>query len=123
MHDIKSIREQPQNFDAAMARRGLPPIADSLIALDEARRAAITTGERWQSDRKRVSREVGLAKRKAEDTSALEAESIRLEALVAASAETARDAEARLKELLDPLPNVMDDAVPDGAGRSRQPAT
>ena len=114
MHDVRTIRANPAEFDAAMARRGLPPVADSLIALDEARRAAITTGERWQSERKQVSRDFGMAKRKAEDTSALEAESSRLEALVATSTETARDAEARIKDLLDPLPNVMDDTVPDG---------
>ncbi len=41
MHDIKAIRDNAKAFDEGLARRGLPPKADSLIALDETRRAAI----------------------------------------------------------------------------------
>ncbi len=32
MHDIHAIRADPAAFDAAMARRGLPPVADDLVA-------------------------------------------------------------------------------------------
>ena len=42
MHDIRFIRENRDAFDAGLARRGLPPQAEELIALDEARRAAVT---------------------------------------------------------------------------------
>ena len=41
MHDIKWIRENPQAFDAGLARRGLPAQSQELIALDERRRAAL----------------------------------------------------------------------------------
>jgi len=41
MHDIKSIRDNPQAFDAGLARRGLKPLSASLLAIDEKRRAAI----------------------------------------------------------------------------------
>ncbi len=41
MHDIRFIRENPDAFDKALARRGLPPQAQRLIVLDETRRAAI----------------------------------------------------------------------------------
>jgi seryl-tRNA synthetase len=41
MHDIKAIRDNPKAFDEGLARRGLPPRADALVALDERRRAAI----------------------------------------------------------------------------------
>ena len=37
MHDIKWIRDNPAAFDRALARRGLPPEAAKLIAIDERR--------------------------------------------------------------------------------------
>ncbi|HUF86948.1 MAG TPA: serine--tRNA ligase, partial [Thermohalobaculum sp.] len=45
MHDIRLIREDPQGFDAALARRGLAPVAADVLAIDEARRARITAAE------------------------------------------------------------------------------
>jgi seryl-tRNA synthetase len=41
MHDIKWIREHPDAFDRALARRGLPGEARSLLEIDNRRRAAI----------------------------------------------------------------------------------
>ncbi|NJS40246.1 MAG: hypothetical protein HC783_15950, partial [Rhodobacteraceae bacterium] len=35
MHDIRFIRENPAAFDASLSRRGLAPMAASLLALDE----------------------------------------------------------------------------------------
>ena len=40
MHDIKWIRENPEAFDYGLHRRGLPPQASELIAMDDARIAA-----------------------------------------------------------------------------------
>jgi len=34
MFDIKAIRENPESFDAAWARRGLEPQSGSLLAMD-----------------------------------------------------------------------------------------
>ena len=42
MHDIRLIRDNPDHFDAAMARRGLSGVSSQVLGLDEARRAAIT---------------------------------------------------------------------------------
>ena len=38
MHDIKAIRENPDQFDKAVQRRGLEPVAGQIIALDKDRR-------------------------------------------------------------------------------------
>ncbi len=51
MHDIKAIRDNPQAFDEALARRALGPRAAELIALDESRRAAILELQRAQERR------------------------------------------------------------------------
>ena len=45
MHDIKWIRENPDAFDAALKRRGLPPFSATLVELDIKRRTAILTFE------------------------------------------------------------------------------
>ena len=49
MHDIKWIRDNPEAFDRALARRGLSGESAKLIALDEKRRAAITKAEAAQA--------------------------------------------------------------------------
>ena len=61
MHDIKAIRDNPQAFDEGLARRGLSRPAESLIALDEKRRAAILDLQRAQERRNAASKEIGAA--------------------------------------------------------------
>ena len=63
MHDIKSIRDNPQAFDAGLARRGLKPLSASLLAIDETRRAAILASEQAQARRNAASKEIGDAKK------------------------------------------------------------
>ncbi|RWR26264.1 serine--tRNA ligase [Sinirhodobacter populi] len=117
MHDIRTIRENPAQFDAALARRGLAPLSSEILSLDEARRAAIHAAETAQADQNAASKQVGAAKARGD-----EAEFERLRALVAEKkaevgamqAEAARlDAELRDKLLW--VPNSPLDDVPDGA--------
>jgi seryl-tRNA synthetase len=42
MHDIRLIRENPDVFDAMLARRGLAPMSLEILAIDAGRRAKIT---------------------------------------------------------------------------------
>ncbi|WP_136645951.1 serine--tRNA ligase [Tabrizicola sp. YIM 78059] len=116
MHDIRFIRENPAAFDAALARRGLSPMAAELLAIDEARRSKILAAETAAAAQNAASKEVGAAKARGD-----EAEFQRLRALVAEKkAEGARltaeaDAEdARLKDALARIPNMPLDDVPDG---------
>ncbi len=116
MHDIKWIRENAAAFDAGLARRGLEPLAEKLIALDEKRRAAILASEQAQARRNAASKEIGAAKAKKDDATAQA-----LMAEVAALKETmpALDAEAKsLGEALDKelaqIPNLPAADVPDG---------
>ena len=78
MHDIRAIRENPDQFDAALARRGLSPMSSQVLALDEARRALIHAAETAQAAQNAASKQVGAAKAKGDD-----AEFERLRALVA----------------------------------------
>ncbi len=115
MHDIRAIRADPAAFDAAMARRGLPPQAGSLLALDADRRAAIGSVEKLREARNALSRRIGEGRRGGQDMAALEAEvtagKTESETLERDAAQ--RDAEIRAR--LETLPNLLDPAVPDGA--------
>ena len=50
MHDIRLIREAPDAFDAALARRGLAPMSSEILAIDEGRRARIAAAEAAAAD-------------------------------------------------------------------------
>ncbi|GIX15004.1 MAG: serine--tRNA ligase [Paracoccaceae bacterium] len=120
MHDIRLVREDPEGFDAALARRGLPPVAREILAIDAARRRAIAAAEAAQAERNAASREVGAAKARGD-----QAEFARLRALVAEKKEEiarleeeARAGDARLTEILMGLPNLPLPDVPDGPDES-----
>jgi seryl-tRNA synthetase len=117
MHDIKAIRDNPIAFDAAFTRRGLQPIADSLIRLDETRRAAILASEQAQARRNAASKEIGEAK-KARDNAradALMAEVAELKTTMPALDAAVKEADEALKKALSEIPNLPLPEVPDGA--------
>ncbi len=45
MHDIRAIRDNPAAFDKGLTSRGLEPLSSQLIALDDARKAAISAAQ------------------------------------------------------------------------------
>ena len=61
MHDIRLIRDDPAAFDAALAKRGAEPQADTLIAIDERRRAIIAEAQEAQTRRNDLSTRSALA--------------------------------------------------------------
>src|SRR3981081_441575 len=86
MHDIKSIRENPDAFDRALARRGLPAESKRLLAIDERRRAVIGKLEHAQARRNAASKEIGEAKKTKDEAAApkLMAEVAELKAAISA---------------------------------------
>ena len=117
MHDIRAIRETPDAFDGALARRGVAPISGEILALDEARRARIHAAETAQAEQNRASKAVGAAKAKGD-----EAEFERLRALVAdkkaevaAMQAEAKELDTQLNDLLMGIPNLPHADTPDGA--------
>jgi seryl-tRNA synthetase len=71
MHDLRWIRENPAEFDRGLERRGLPPCADQVLALDKEWRRLETEAQESQAERNRLSREVGAAKKRGESTDEL----------------------------------------------------
>jgi seryl-tRNA synthetase len=116
MHDIKSIRDNPQAFDAGLKRRGLEPMSASLLAIDELRRAAILASEQAQARRNSASKEIGDAKRAKDDARAskLMAEVAELKTTMPQLEAAAKAADEELANRLAAIPNLPLDDVPDG---------
>jgi seryl-tRNA synthetase len=117
MHDIKSIRDNPDAFDAALKRRGLAPLAKSLLAIDERRRTAILASEQAQARRNAASKEIGDAKKSKDDARAatLMAEVTELKTTMPQMEAAVKAAEDELKKALAEIPNLPLAEVPDGA--------
>ena len=64
MHDIRLIREDPQAFDAALARRGVEPVTSAILALDARRRENLTNQQKFEAERNHLSKEYGQLKAK-----------------------------------------------------------
>jgi seryl-tRNA synthetase len=116
MHDIKAIRENPDAFDQGLRRRALAPRAESLIALDEKRRAAILALQTAQERRNAVSKQIGLAMAR-KDTVAADDYRVEVAGLKAAMSQYedgVRRLENELNEELAAIPNLPLDDTPDG---------
>lgn len=120
MHDIRAIRENPAAFDAALARRGLPPQSPAILSLDEQRRARILAAETAQAEQNRASKEVGAAKARGDDAAfeRLRAEVAEKKAEIARLGEEAKALDQQLTDLLLTIPNLPYPDVPDGPDES-----
>jgi seryl-tRNA synthetase len=116
MYDIKWIRDNAEIFDRGRKRRGLEPLAASLLSLDDGRRAAIAKAQSAQERRNAASKEIGAAM-KAGDAGlakALKIEVGELKDQLAAFEAEEREAIAALDKALAEIPNAPLDDVPDG---------
>jgi seryl-tRNA synthetase len=117
MHDIRAIRDNAAAYDAAWARKGLPPQASKILEFDTKLRTASTAKQEAEAQRNAASKAIGAAKAKKDD-----AEAERLMTQVAALKlrieETGADEaqwQKQRDDLLASLPNLPDPQVPDGA--------
>ncbi len=117
MHDLKYIRENPKDFDAALIRRGASPVAASIVALDENRRAILTEMQNAQARRNEASKAIGAAMAKGDTATAeaLKAEVAQLKDTLPSLEERERSAGAELDSLVAGLPNLPAEDTPDGA--------
>ena len=116
MFDIKWIRENPTAFDAGLQARGLEPLAAEIMALDEKRRAQLTSLQEAQARRNAASKEIGKAKAAQDEPTAakLMAEVATLKDKLAKGEEAERGFDAKMQAMLEVIPNLPRDDVPRG---------
>ena len=116
MLDIRWIRENAEAFDAALAKRGVEPLSQSLIALDEKRRSVIQSVQDMQSRRNAASKEIGaaMAQKNSELAEKLKAEVADIKTTLPAAEEEERALTAELNDALSRIPNIPLEDVPVG---------
>jgi seryl-tRNA synthetase len=116
MHDIRWIRDNAQAFDAALAARGRVALSATLIALDDARKAAVGVLQAAQERRNAASKEIGqaMAAKDGARADALKAEVAALKDRMSEAEATEKTASADLTAALEVIPNLPLPEVPVG---------
>ena len=116
MYDIKWIRENAAQFDEGRRRRGLEPLADKLISLDDTRKAAIAGLQAAQERRNGASKEIGqaMAAKDAARADALKAEVAELKTRMGELEAQEKAAVEALNTELAQIPNTPLADVPTG---------
>ncbi|MDP9184411.1 MAG: serine--tRNA ligase [Actinomycetota bacterium] len=112
MLDIKRLREDPEPFRVALARRDLAERVDELLAADARRRELTTRVEDLRAEQNKASKAIGAAtgdekQRLIDEVGSVSAEIKELEPQLA-------EAEVSLDALLAATPNLPDESAPDG---------
>jgi seryl-tRNA synthetase len=114
MHDIRFIREYPDQFDAAMGRRKIDISASSILEMDTVRRALQSELQEMQSRRNVASKEIGKLKANGGDADALIAEVNDIKTTMPDVENREADLAKKLESTLMEIPNILDASVPDG---------
>ena len=116
MLDIKWIRDNPAAFDAARARRGLDAASGRLLDLDARHRAQLNDLQQFQARRNDLSKQVGQAKAKKDESEAarLMAEVATLKSRLEEGEQLAAQFAVKLETELAAMPNLPAADVPDG---------
>lgn len=115
MHDINWIRSHPVEFDHAMKRRGLEPLSNQILQIDEQRRELLTKQQHLQQSRNEQSKAIGAIKDKTGQEFLLAKKAVEMinEQLHELKADI-DDIEQKQVSLLEVLPNILDITIPDG---------
>ncbi len=114
MHDLKAVRDDATSFDRALSRRGLEPQAQAILDLDRKHRELIQRLQDLQTRRNDVSKQVGQRKSKGENADDLIAETAKIKAELPEVEAQERAAAQAVAQVLEALPNLPEDAVPEG---------
>jgi seryl-tRNA synthetase len=112
--DLRTIREDPEPYRRALARRGADADLDRALALDEERRGLITRVEELRAEQNRGSKAVAGAASAEERRTLIESLRAVSDQVAALGADLAR-IEEELQAVAVGLPNVPDPDAPDGA--------
>lgn len=123
MLDIKLIRDNPELVKQRLATRGRGDetrIAE-VTALDEKRRALVTEAESLKAERNRVSKEIGIAKSKRQDTGVAMTAMKQVGDKIAALDSQLSTLDSQLQSLLLVIPNLPHESVTVGKDAADNP--
>src|SRR5205823_6587357 len=121
MLDIRFIREQPDSVKARLATRGSEDDVakiDQVLRVDAERRKAETALQQLNAERKRLSREIGGKRSRAEPSDELEKRVREIGDQISQLNEQTLAADEQQKTLLLGIPNLPHPDVPQGKDAS-----
>jgi seryl-tRNA synthetase len=110
--DVKAVREDPEPFRRALARRNLADAVDEILAADERRRSLTARVEELRAEQNRASKQIGRAH--GEERERLIADVGKVSAGLKELEPELAEAERALAEVLARVPNVPHESAPDG---------
>ncbi|RYD32249.1 MAG: serine--tRNA ligase [Verrucomicrobiaceae bacterium] len=123
MLDIRIIREQADRVKARLRLRGGDgwQSIDEVLSLDESRRKAETEKQSLQSERNRVSKEIGITKKQGGDTAETEARMRAIGDRITQLDRETGELDARQEALLLGIPNLPHEDCPEGQSAEDNP--
>lgn len=118
MIDIQLLRKDIDTVAARLKTRNFELDIPAFNALEQARRQIQTQTEEMQAKRNALSKQIGIMKRKKEDTTAVMAEVGSLGDSLKANEAKLADIQAQLNLLIQSIPNLPHDSVPVGPDES-----
>jgi len=114
MHDIKYIRNNPEDFHHKLKRRGIDVDIDELLKLDAHRLELSQSIDNMRQTRNTVSKDVGRLMKAGEDVSEARSQMLELGEKLKSVESKLRDIEDQINSILILLPNLPADETPDG---------
>ncbi|MCK5528115.1 MAG: serine--tRNA ligase [Kiritimatiellae bacterium] len=119
MLDIKLLREDPDTVRQGLKSRGADAdVVDSVLEFDEIRRALLTKVEALKGDRNKVSKDIGAAKKRGEDTAAIQASVREMGEKISALDKQAQATTDDLNAVMLSIPNLPHETTPIGLDES-----
>lgn len=114
MHDIRWIRENIEQFDKEMYKRGLEPASKRIVELDEFKRQLMTLIQRLQESKNKKVKEISkIFNKKSPEFEQLRKDTSDINAKLT-ELETQFSQDKELDNFLSQLPNILDEEVPFG---------
>jgi seryl-tRNA synthetase len=117
MIDLKWVRENPDAFDKALRRRGMPAAASRLVAIDRRKREVEARVQSQVASQKRLSQEAFRVHR-GDLPPDLSRALIELKREIKDLEEQLQALDGEVRDLLATFPNVLADDVPEGPDES-----
>lgn len=118
MHDIKWIREHPSAFDKGLSHRGIDPLSQRILALDESHRSAVSEMQELQTQRNSLAKDIGQAKASGQDATSLIERSNFIKTRLPELEHHEKALKEELHALLMSIPSTPYNEVPVGIGEA-----
>ena len=114
MLDLRKIQENKEKYVELLSRKGFTADFDTILALDEQRKSAITTVEKYKAERNKVSSQIPALKKQGLPVDEIFAEMRTLGDKISECDATVKELEGKIFDLLASYPNVPDEDLLPG---------